>query len=112
MEQVNTTSASLPKDSFNWSDFLSFKLMVTLRIIQIIYMIVAIFITIGALFVMFKGQERGYGSSGMMPGGFLGGLLILVFGNIGWRIWCELMIVVFRINKSLTNIDNNTSTKR
>lgn len=97
---------------FNWSDFLSFKTMITLKVIQIMYVIIAALITIGGLVTMFSGGSSrgygGYGSSSFMPGGFMGGLLIIIFGNILWRIWCELIIVFFRINKSLSNIDDKT----
>lgn len=94
---------------FNWGDFLSFKTMITLKVIQIMYVIIAAIITIGGLVTMFSGGSgRGYGYSSFMPGGFMGGLLIIIFGNILWRIWCELIIVFFRINKSLSNIDDKT----
>lgn len=54
---------------------------------------------------MFK-SDRGY-SSGFMPTGFFGGLLIIVFGNVAWRLWCEFVIVLFRINNPLSKIDDN-----
>ena len=88
---------------FNWSDFLSFKMMITLKIIQIVYVIIAALITIGGLISMFTG-----GDNSMLPGGPLYGILIIVFGNILWRIWCELIIVFFRMNKTLSNIDEKT----
>jgi hypothetical protein len=93
---------------FNFKEFISFRQMIALRIIQILYIVVAIIITLYALVTMFKGgnSDSVYGS--MMPGGFFGGLLILIFGNLGWRIYCELMIVLFRMNKSLSEIENNT----
>jgi hypothetical protein len=97
---------------FNWKDFLSFKTMITLRIIQIVYVVIAVIITLGGLATMFSGgRSSGYGGLGygsFMPGGFFGGLLLIVFGNIIWRIWCELIIVFFRINKTLNSIDEKT----
>lgn len=99
---------------FNWKDFLSFKTMITLKIIQIMYVVIAVIITIAGLVTMFSGggSRGGYGGYGgygsLMPGGFFGGLLIIIFGNVIWRIWCELIIVFFRINKSLNNIDDKT----
>lgn len=97
------------KFKFDFKEFISFRQMITLRIIQILYIVVAIVITIFALFTMFKGDggsDSVYGS--MMPGGFFGGLTILIFGNLGWRVYCELMIVLFRMNKSIGEIENNT----
>ena len=96
---------------FNWGDFFSFRKMITLQIIQIVYVIVAVFITIGSLIMIFSGgggNEYGYYNRGMFAGGPLMGFLFLIFGNIAWRMWCELIIVFFRINNTLSNIEENT----
>lgn len=95
---------------FNWKDFLSFKTMITLKVIQILYVVVAIIITLSGLGMMFAGGRSsgfgGYGGySSFMPGGFMSGFVMIIFGNLVWRIWCELIIVFFRMNKSLDNID-------
>jgi hypothetical protein len=37
-------------------------------------------------------------------GGFIGGLAALVGGAIGARIFCELMIVLFKMNEALQEI--------
>ena len=112
MEQANVNPAAPMPSGFNWKDFLSFKTMITLQIIQIVYVVVAILITIGGLAAMFGGGG-GYGGYGagipFFPvSGFFGGLIILIVGNIGWRMWCELIIVFFRMNKTLNNVEINT----
>jgi len=89
---------------FSWSDFFSFRRMITLQVIQVIYFIVAGLITVGAITTMFFGKDL----PGFMNGGFLMGIAILVLGNILWRICCELIIVFFRINKTLAHMDNHT----
>jgi len=87
--------------------------MITLQIIQIVYIVVAILITIMALAAMFGGGRGGDFSGPIGPmsmltgGGFIGGLIFLVVGNVAWRMWCELIIVFFRINKTLNNIEIN-----
>ncbi|HMH34251.1 MAG TPA: DUF4282 domain-containing protein [Puia sp.] len=96
------------KFKFDFKEFISFRQMIALKIIQILYVVVAILITLFALVTMFKGGGGDYGYGSVMPGGFLSGLFILIFGNLGWRIYCELMIVLFRMNKSLTEIEHNT----
>ena len=110
MEQ--TIKSTNQSTGFNWSDFFSFRKMIALQIMQILYVIVAVLITIAGLMMLFKGggNSRGYSDYGDSPfaGGTLMGLLILIFGNVFWRLWCEFMIVLFRINKTLTNIDENT----
>lgn len=72
------------------------------------YVVIAVIITIAGLVTMFSGSSSRGGYGSFMPGGFFGGLLMIVFGNVLWRIWCELIIVFFRINKSLNNIDDKT----
>lgn len=110
METQTNTQSNPANKGFNWGDFFSFRKMITLQIIQIVYVIMAIIITIGALIIMFNaggGNDYGYSRS-VIPGGAFMGFLILVFGNISWRMWCELIIVFFRINKTLTDIEVNT----
>ncbi|UQB43409.1 DUF4282 domain-containing protein [Thiomicrospira microaerophila] len=41
------------------------------------------------------------GVGAMFAQSFIMGLLIIVFGAIGVRIWCELLIVLFKINDNL-----------
>ena len=114
MEQANVSPAAPVPSGFNWKDFLSFKTMITLQIIQIVYVVVAILITIGALVTMFSGHSSndlgGYGgAASFLPfSGFFGGLVLLVVGNVAWRMWCELIVVFFRMNKTLNNIEDNT----
>ncbi|MBN8854192.1 MAG: DUF4282 domain-containing protein [Sphingobacteriales bacterium] len=118
MEQTNVAPASQPSSGFNLRDFLSFRTMITLQIIQIVYVVVAILITLASLATMFGGRSHEgigeYGGGGLSPfsllggGGFFGGLIMLIVGNVAWRIWCELIIIFFRINKTLNNIEINT----
>ena len=96
MDQTNTPQAN----GFNWNDFFSFKNMIALRIIQVIYILGAVSITIGGLICMFT-------FGGLL--GFFIGLLIIAVGNVFWRVWCELIIIFFRINKTLNNIEANTA---
>lgn len=111
--EPNINQNSQKTSGFNWKDFLSFKTMITLNVIQILYVVIAVIITFSGLGMMFAGGRSsgfgGYGGYGsIMPGGFMGGLFIIIFGNLVWRIWCELIIVFFRMNKSLNNIDEKT----
>ncbi|HEU4575602.1 MAG TPA: DUF4282 domain-containing protein [Chitinophagaceae bacterium] len=113
--EPTTNSTASQSTGFNWSDFLSFKTMITLKIIQIMYVVVAILITLGGLMSLFGGTRRGgyggydnFGGGSLLPSGPIMDLLIIVIGNILWRMWCELIIVFFRINKTLNNIDDKT----
>ncbi len=102
MQQQITIRSYTANKGLNWGDFFSFRKMITLQVIKIVYAVVAGLITLGGFAALFSG---GGALSGLMPGGAFTGVVILVFGNILWRIWCELIIVFFRINSTLNNID-------
>ena len=108
MEQQNLLTPVADKQGFNWNDFISFRTMITLKIIQIVYIVGAVIVTLGGLSMLFSGNNNGYGSISVMPSGPFAGLLTIIVGNVFWRMWCELVIVLFRINKTLGNIDENT----
>jgi NADH:ubiquinone oxidoreductase subunit 6 (subunit J) len=111
MEPTNIPTVNPAPQGFNWKDYFSFKTMITLQIIQIIYIVGAIFITIAALMMMFSRGDSGYPGGPMAffgGGGFFSGLIFLVVGNVALRVWCEIIIVFFRINKTLNNIETNT----
>ena len=75
------------------NEYLSFRKMITPLIIQILFWLGIVVIVISAIAAMFSGQ-----------GGFFQGLLLLVFGTLGWRIYCELIMVFFQMNGALQEI--------
>jgi hypothetical protein len=70
--------------------------MLTPKIITFVYWLLLLSSLISGLASMFSQ----YG------GGFLVGLGIIVGGAIGSRIWCELLIVLFKIHENLQKIAN------
>jgi NADH:ubiquinone oxidoreductase subunit 6 (subunit J) len=72
-------------------EYLSFRKMITPMLIQVFFWIGVVFVVIASLVMMFKGG---------IPG-FLGGLVYLVLGPIFVRIYCELIIVLFKIFEEL-----------
>lgn len=73
-------------------DLLSFDKMITPRIIQVVYFLGLLAIICSALFTMF------YTSIWV-------GVIALVMGCLGVRIYCELMILFFRIYQTLLEIN-------
>ena len=73
-------------------DFLAFRRMITPLLIQ------AIFWVATAAAVLF-----GVGLLGRNPPL---GILVLVLGPLSIRVWCELLILFFRMNETLTDIRN------
>lgn len=108
MQQQITIRSYTANKGFNWGDFFSFRKMITLQVIRIVYAVVAVLITLVGFTALFFGGAL----SGLMPGGAFTGVVILILGNILWRIWCELIIVFFRINSTLNNVDDNTKPEK
>jgi hypothetical protein len=79
-------------------DWLTFDKMITPVVIQIIFWIAAVVIVIAGIVGLFSG--------GFM--GFVTGVLTIVLGPIFVRIYCEIIIVFFRILENLREINANT----
>jgi uncharacterized membrane protein len=79
------------------NDYLSFRKFVTPAIIQVIFWVGIACIVVVSLMMMVGASLSPYGGGGMI----LMGLLYLVFGSFFWRVWCELMLIVFRIYDEL-----------
>jgi len=71
-----------------------FDAMLTPKIITFVYWLMLLGVLVSGLRTMFA--EYG--------GSFFGGLAIIVGGAIGVRIWCELMIVLFKIHENLQKL--------
>ena len=81
-----------------------FDTMLTPKFITFVYWLAllgAVIAGLGSMFYM--------GFQYVTFGGFIKGLLITVGGAIGARIWCELMIVLFKINENVQRIANSKS---
>lgn len=94
----------------SFKNFLSFERMITPIIIKILFYIGLIASLIGGIvffsITAFTGiRFRSFGEIlwGFFVGG-LGGILIVFLGALATRIYAELLILVFRINESLTDI--------
>jgi hypothetical protein len=71
--------------------------MLTPKIITLLYWLGLIVTTLSSLAYMFAQS-------------FFLGLFMLVGGLIGTRIWCELLIVIFKINQNLQTLANKATT--
>ena len=83
-------------------DFLSFRKMITPVIIQIIFWIGVAAAIIGGIVVLVAADEAGTRVLG---------LLYMILGPLYWRVVCEIVILFFRMNETLTDIKNNTERK-
>ena len=94
----------------NFKSFLSFERMITPIIIKILFYIGLIGSLVGGIAVFFSGVIGGFTEGGFfailigLVLGLLGGVLTFFIGALLTRIYAELLILVFRINESLTDI--------
>jgi hypothetical protein len=87
------------------NDFFAFRTMITPVIIQIIFWVwvaLCIIIGLGAIFVGSR-----YGNSGPLYG-----VLLIFLGPVVVRIYCEILIIFFRINETLTEIKHTLEERR
>ena len=110
-------------------DLISFRRMVTPLIIQIIFWIGVVVVLIYGFSTIGEGVNGGPAGRAMSlmqstfgtppadassgphadAGEIFMGLLIVLLGPVAWRIYCELMIVIFSIHKELVDIRKNMS---
>ena len=87
-------------------DFLAFRTMVTPFIIKI-------FFWFGVAGCIITGFTKIFRASGPIPGQDIGiGLVILVLGPLVVRIYCEILMIFFRINETLTEIKHDLEGKK
>lgn len=88
-------------------DFLAFRTMLTPVIIQGIFWIAAgICVIVGLTYILLGVGQYGGGPK------VLKGLGLLVLGPLGVRIYCEILIIFFRINETLTEIKHGLEERR
>ncbi len=79
--------------------------MITPIIIQIIFWIGVALCIIFGVSIILVGSRFG-------NGGPVYGLLLLIFGPVVVRIYCEILIIFFRINETLTEIKHTLDERR
>ena len=83
-------------------DIFFFDSMLTPKIITFVYWILLLSAVISGGVTMFSGYY------GITFSTFLLGLVYIVGGAIGARVWCELLIVLFKIHENLQTIANKS----
>ena len=81
-------------------DVLFFDKMLTPKIITFVYWLLLLAAVVSGLGFMFGGHE------GFSIGKFFMGILYAFGGAIAARIWCELLIVLFKMNEALQELRN------
>jgi hypothetical protein len=76
-------------------DFLRFEVMITPIVVQVLFWIAVVGCVIGGIVAIASGEVKG--------------IFIIIFGPIAARIYAEILILFFRINDHLRQIQHNTS---
>jgi len=69
---------------------------------MVIYILGVIAVTIVSILLMLNTGTNILGTSGI---GVILGILLLIFGNLFWRVLCEYLVVQFRIFTELVEIN-------
>ena len=88
-------------------DFFKFRKMITPAIIQVIFWVGVVICVIAGLVTMGASFSSYSGGVGV----FLSGLLMVVLGPIAVRIYCEIIILFFRMNENLSDIKDSLAKK-
>ncbi len=83
-------------------EFLTFRKFIAPVVIQVIFWLGVVGVVIVGVLAIVQGG-RGYGGQAI-----LGGILMIVFGPIIVRLYCEIIILWFRIYETLNAIRFNT----
>lgn len=88
------------------SDFWAFRTMVTPVIIQVLFWVGVMVCIIAGVVMIGMGIK--------LPGDqmVLKGALLAILGPLGVRVYCEILIVFFRINETLTEIKHALEGRR
>ena len=102
-------ASSLPRyieqDDRPISGFFKFDWMISTSILQFLYVVGLIIITSVSFYLMLEGFDQNEGVSIII------GAVLLILGNILWRIICELWIILFSIHDLLGEITRKLKRK-
>lgn len=95
------------KKGAGMADFFSFRRMITPRLIQFLFVVGVVLSTLAGLILIAAGIVASLSDDGAVGGLaiVLLGLVALIFGPIIVRVYCEFLILFFRINETLTDVD-------
>ncbi|HYX29347.1 MAG TPA: DUF4282 domain-containing protein [Pyrinomonadaceae bacterium] len=107
------------KESFNWGRFLNFDEFIAGRFLKVLYVAGSLLIIIGVIGIGGVTTLTGlvYSLGEQTPTGMLGSLfwfLLMLIGGVVWlilwRVYCEIIMIFFKINENLQAIrDSNKS---
>ncbi len=100
--------------------YFSFHKLITSSIIKALYVLGAVFITLWGIYMIVSpfvfphptptfspfNPAMQQTSNSVSPLPIIMELLIILFGNIFWRVYCEVAIVLFSIHENLVDVNH------
>ncbi|WHZ28336.1 MAG: hypothetical protein OJF51_003134 [Nitrospira sp.] len=87
-----------------YAEYFAFRELVTPQLIKVVYIVGACFITAaGVLSILSPETLNEYEVGPILPR--VGGILVLLVGNLVWRMMCEGAILLFSLHELLVSID-------
>lgn len=88
--------------NFKFADFLSFNRMITPLFITILYYVLMVLSILGSLVGMIRGADMPFGGGQIV----FFSLVSLIVSPFMIRLFCELLIVIFKIHDRLVSLDD------
>lgn len=88
--------------------FFSFDRMITPTIIKILFWVGIGFAVLSGIIQIVTGASSPYGGGGMV----LTGLLTMLFGPLLVRVYCEILIIFFKMDDSLKKIEKHLGAEK
>jgi len=92
--------------NFNLDEFLSFRKFISPIVVKILYLIGVIAIVLFGLYLFFMSFNYLGHNFGIFLMNFFGSILLIIFGNLSWRVGCEMMLLMFSMNDELKKLNN------
>jgi len=90
-----------------YAEYFAFRELVTPQLIKVVYIAGACFITAAGLLSILSPEALNEYEVGPMLTR-LGGIVVLLAGNLVWRMMCEGAILLFSLHELLVSIDTRT----
>ncbi|WP_175304630.1 DUF4282 domain-containing protein [Candidatus Nitrospira nitrificans] len=87
-----------------YSEYFAFRELVTPQLIKVVYLVGACFITAAGLLSIVSPDALAEYAAGPIATR-LGGIVVLLIGNLMWRMMCEGAILLFSLHELLVSID-------
>ncbi|MDF0667545.1 MAG: DUF4282 domain-containing protein [Nitrospira sp.] len=87
-----------------YAEYFAFRELVTPQLIKVVYIVGACFITAAGLLSILSPETLNEYEAGPILTR-LGGIFVLLVGNLVWRMMCEGAILLFSLHELLVSID-------